>query len=186
MAEGRDAELRAVTIGEPTRVDGAIRLAEPDPSWPGLFAREAARIRGLLGDRVLLLEHVGSTSVPGLGAKPIIDIVLGVADSGRRGGLRPVARGGGYVLRVREPEWFEHRMFKGPDTDVNLHVFVSDSPEIDRMVAFREVRSDDDEADRYEADQARPRGPRLDLRPGLRGRQERGRRGDHRPGDGLR
>ena len=60
-------ELRAVTIGEPTPL--AAKIADYDPSWPALFEREAARIRAALGVRTLLLEHVGSTSVPGLPAK---------------------------------------------------------------------------------------------------------------------
>jgi GrpB-like predicted nucleotidyltransferase (UPF0157 family) len=59
---------------------------------------------------------------------------------------------GGYVLRIREPDWLEHRVFKGPDTDVNVHVFAADSPEIVRMLAFRDrLRTHDDERQRYEA-----------------------------------
>jgi GrpB-like predicted nucleotidyltransferase (UPF0157 family) len=60
-----------------------ITIAEPDPDWPQHYAELAGRIRGALGWRVLQLEHVGSTSVPGLPAKPIIDIDLTVADPGR-------------------------------------------------------------------------------------------------------
>jgi GrpB-like predicted nucleotidyltransferase (UPF0157 family) len=71
-----ERELRAAWVTEPPKLDGQIRLADYDPAWPGLFEREAARIRAALGDRVLRLEHIGSTSVPGLAAKPIIDIPL--------------------------------------------------------------------------------------------------------------
>jgi GrpB-like predicted nucleotidyltransferase (UPF0157 family) len=146
------SELRAVTIGEPTRADGPIHLADYDPAWPALYAREAARIRSLLVDRVRLLEHVGSTSVPGLPAKPIIDIVLAVADSADEPAYVPALEGGGYVLRIREPDWFEHRLLKGPDTSVNLHVFSAGCAEIDRMLAFRDrLRRHDDERRRYEA-----------------------------------
>jgi GrpB-like predicted nucleotidyltransferase (UPF0157 family) len=86
----------------------------------------------------LRVEHTGSTSVPGLPAKPIVDIVLAVADSAKEGEYVPALEKAGYQIRIREPGWYEHRMFKGPGTDVNLHVFSSDCPEIDRMLAFRD------------------------------------------------
>ena len=133
-----DAHLTAVTVGEPTRIDGPIHLADPDPEWPRLAAREAARIRSLLGEQVRRLEHVGSTSVPGLAAKPIIDMVLAVTDSSDEASYAPVLEAAGYVLRIREPDWFEHRVFKGPYSDVNLHVFTEGASEIDRMVRFRD------------------------------------------------
>jgi GrpB-like predicted nucleotidyltransferase (UPF0157 family) len=145
-----DDYMAAVTIGPRLRVDGPIHLAEYDPGWPGLYEREAARIRSLLGDRVLLLEHAGSTSVPGLAAKPIVDIVLGVADPADEAAYVPPMEAGGYVLRIREPDWHEHRLFKGPDTDVNLHVFAAESEEIVRMLAFRDrLRTHEDERLRY-------------------------------------
>ena len=144
--------LRAVTIGELAVLAGPVLLADYDPGWATAFEREAARIRGALGDQVRLLEHVGSTSVPGLAAKPIIDIVLGVASPADESAYAPAMEAGGYVLRIREPDWLEHRVFKGPDTDVNLHVFAADSFEIVRMLAFRDrLRSDDEELGRYEA-----------------------------------
>jgi len=150
VRQARDAYMRAVTIGERRRVDGPVDLAEYDPAWPGLFEREASRIRSLLGERVLLLEHVGSTSVPGLAAKPIIDILLGVADPADEAGYAPKLEAAGYVLRIREPDWHEHRLLKGPDTDVNLHVFAADSPEVERMLAFRDrLRTHEDDRDRY-------------------------------------
>ena len=144
-------EIRAVTIGELALLAGPIVLADYDPAWPGLFEREAARIRSILGDRIRLLEHTGSTSVPGLAAKPIIDMVLAVPDSAVEASYAPDLEGGGYVLRIREPDWYEHRVFKGPDTAVNLHVFTVGSPEIDRILAFRDrLRARDDERDLYE------------------------------------
>lgn len=115
-----------------------VVLVNYDPAWPRLFEREAERIRAVLGERALRIEHAGSTSVPGLAAKPIIDIVLVVTDSADEAAYVPPLVGAGYVLRIREPEWFEHRLFKGPDTDVNLHVFSTGSPEIDRMLLFRD------------------------------------------------
>ena len=95
----REAELRAVTVGELQPVSGQIELVDYDPAWPGLFAREAERIRAALGERVVLLEHAGSTSVPGLAAKPIIDITLAVPDSADEDVIRAGARGG----RLRAP-----------------------------------------------------------------------------------
>ena len=146
-----EADLRAVTIGEPTRADGPITLADYDPGWPALYEHEAARIRAALGDRVLLLEHAGSTSVPGLAAKPVIDIVLGVADPADEAAYMSDLETAGYVLRIREPEWFEHRMFKDTDPSVQVHVFAGDSTEIVRMLAFRDrLRTHDDERLLYE------------------------------------
>lgn len=133
-----DEYLAGVTIGEPVRIDGPIEIAEPDPQWPALFSREADRIRSILGEQVRLLEHVGSTSVPGLPAKPIIDIVLAVADAADEAAYVPPLEAAGYVLRIREPDWYEHRMLKGPDTDINLHVFSQGDVEITRMIGFRD------------------------------------------------
>lgn len=133
----RDAYLRAVTIGELKPLTGRVQLAEYDPAWPDLFEREANRIRKVLGDRALRIEHVGSTSVPGLAAKPIIDLLLVVPDSADEPAYVPSLQQAGYVLRIREPDWYEHRLFKGPDTDINLHVFSEGCAEIDRMLVFR-------------------------------------------------
>jgi GrpB-like predicted nucleotidyltransferase (UPF0157 family) len=113
-------------------------LAGYDPKWPGLFDREADRIRTALGIRVLRIEHAGSTAVPGLAAKPVIDIILVVSDSADEIAYLPALESAGYTLRIREPDWHEHRMFKGPDTDVNLHVFSLGCPEVDRMLMFRD------------------------------------------------
>jgi GrpB-like predicted nucleotidyltransferase (UPF0157 family) len=146
-AARRDEQIRAARIGEHVRLDGPVLLAEYDPEWPRLFEREADRIRAALGESAVQLEHVGSTAVPGLAAKPRIDILLAVADSADEPAYVPALEAAGYVLRIREPEWYEHRVLKGPDTDVNLHVFPAGCPEIDRMLAFRDhLRTD--EADR--------------------------------------
>jgi GrpB-like predicted nucleotidyltransferase (UPF0157 family) len=115
-----------------------VVIAEYDPAWPALYAAEAERVRGVLGERVLRLEHVGSTSVPGLPAKPVIDMLLVVADSADEAAYVPAMEQAGYTLRIREPEWFEHRLFKGPLTDINLHVFSDGCAEIDRMLRFRD------------------------------------------------
>jgi GrpB-like predicted nucleotidyltransferase (UPF0157 family) len=109
-----------------------------DPHWPELFAREADRIGSLLGSGALRIDHAGSTSVPGLAAKPVIDVLLEVADSAAEDAYAPTLEAVGYVLRIREPHWYRHRIFKGPDTDINLHVFSCGCPEIDRMPLFRD------------------------------------------------
>ena len=147
----RDAEIEAYTVGPRTPLNGPVELAEYDPRWPGLFAREEARIRHVLGDRVVRVEHTGSTSVPGLAAKPRIDITMEVADSSDEAAYVPDLEAAGYVLRIREPDWHQHRVLKGPDTDVNLHVFSRGSTETARMVAFRDwLRTHPEERERYE------------------------------------
>jgi GrpB-like predicted nucleotidyltransferase (UPF0157 family) len=102
-----------------------------------MFQKEADTIRGALGERVFCVEHVGSTSVPDLPAKPVIDIVLVVADSAAENEYAQALENAGYRLCVREPEWYAHRLFKGRKHRVNLHVFSAGCPEIERMLTFR-------------------------------------------------
>ena len=104
-----DDEIAAVRIGPPDVLDAPIRLVDYDPAWPQLFEREAARIRVALGGGALLIEHAGSTAVPRLAAKPRIDMVLAVADSSDEPSYVPPLEAAGYVLRIREPGWYEHR-----------------------------------------------------------------------------
>jgi GrpB-like predicted nucleotidyltransferase (UPF0157 family) len=146
-----EEEIHAVTIGELQPHAAPITLVDYDPRWPALFEREDQRIRAVLGDRVLRLEHTGSTSVPGLAAKPIIDMTLVVPDSADEDAYVAPLEAVGYVLRIREPDWDEHRVLKGPDTNINLHVFSPGTPEVDRMVGFRDwLRTHDDDRDLYE------------------------------------
>jgi GrpB-like predicted nucleotidyltransferase (UPF0157 family) len=150
-AVSREEELQAFTIGELQPLSAPIVLSDYDADWPRLFQREEERIRGVLGDGALQIEHVGSTAVPGLAAKPIIDIVLVVADSADEQAYVTPLEAAGYVLRIREPDWHEHRVLKGPDTNVNLHVFSRGSVEIDRMLAFRDwLRTNESDRLRYE------------------------------------
>jgi GrpB-like predicted nucleotidyltransferase (UPF0157 family) len=145
------AELRAITIGEPRRLSGPIALAEYDPNWPKLFESEATKIRQALGDAALGVEHVGSTSVPSLAAKPRIDIVLIVADSADEPAYRSVLEGIGYALRIREPDWFEHRMLRSKEPSVNLHVFSTACEELNRMLLLRDwLRADAADRELYE------------------------------------
>jgi GrpB-like predicted nucleotidyltransferase (UPF0157 family) len=147
-----DRDLTRVTVGDVRPLDGPVTLVDYDPAWPARYAALAHAIRRRLGDAVVLVEHVGSTSVPGLVAKPVIDIVLAVADSADEDAYVAALEAEGYVLRIREPHWYEHRMLKGGGTDVNLHVFSAGCPEIDRMLLFRDLlRADPAERDRYAA-----------------------------------
>jgi GrpB-like predicted nucleotidyltransferase (UPF0157 family) len=145
-----EAEIRAYTVGELKPLTRPIVVSDYDPRWPSSFEREAARIRAALASRAMLLQHAGSTSVPGLPAKPVIDMILAVADSSDEPSYVPALEAAGYVLRIREPHWFEHRVFKGPDTDVNLHVFTVGCAEIDQMLAFRDwLRSNVEDRELY-------------------------------------
>ncbi len=146
-----EEEIAASHVGPLRPLTGPIELAEYNPAWPAWFQREAARIRAALGDRVLMLEHVGSTAVPGLAAKPRIDILLVVQGSGDEEDYVPLLEAAGYRLEIREPNWYEHRMLKGPDTDINLHVFSRDCEEIERMLLFRDwLRSSRADRELYE------------------------------------
>jgi GrpB-like predicted nucleotidyltransferase (UPF0157 family) len=133
-----EEQLRAVTVGDLRPLAGRIRVVDYDSDWPGQFAAEADKIRAALGDRALLLEHAGSTSVPGLAAKPIIDIVLVVADTSDEAAYVPDLERAGYVLRIREPDWYQHRVLKGAAPDVNLHVFPPECEEVNRMLLMRD------------------------------------------------
>jgi GrpB-like predicted nucleotidyltransferase (UPF0157 family) len=147
----QEGQLRRAWLQEPPRLDGPVRLVDYDPGWPGLYEREAGRIRSALGDRVLLLEHIGSTSVPGLAAKPRIDILLVVAEPGREETYVPQLEEAGYRLVIAEPDWHQHRVLNGPDTDVNLHVHSPESPEIERNLRFRDhLRANQADRDLYE------------------------------------
>ncbi|HXQ17134.1 MAG TPA: GrpB family protein [Caulobacteraceae bacterium] len=124
--------------GTVTPHNARIYLAPYDPTWPAQFEGEAAKIRAALGDAAKVLEHVGSTSIPGLDAKPIIDIVLCVANAADEDAYIPALSDQGYRLHLREPDWEQHRVMKGEWPWVNLHVFTVGSFEVARMLAFRD------------------------------------------------
>jgi GrpB-like predicted nucleotidyltransferase (UPF0157 family) len=138
-----EEQIRAATVGDLHVHGRPIHLAAYDPAWLELFVREARRITEALGERALRIEHVGSTSVPGLAAKPVIDILLILADSGDEQAYLPAMEAAGYVLHIREPAWYEHRMFVDPNAsvqvrDVQIHVLSKGCPEIERMLMFRD------------------------------------------------
>ncbi|ATY10998.1 GrpB family protein [Amycolatopsis sp. AA4] len=145
-----EEEIQAAWVGEAPKHDSTITLVEYDPEWPRLYEREAARIREVLGDRVVLLEHIGSTSVPGLAAKPVIDIQLEVPASDDEAAYVPDLEAAGYRLVIREPDWEKHRMFKGPDTNINLHVHSPGNGETERHRLFLgRLRSHPEELELY-------------------------------------
>lgn len=128
-----------------------IAIADYDPDWPKKFERQARRIARALGRAALRIEHIGSTSVPGLAAKPIVDILVVVADSADESAYLPQLEAAGYDLRVREPGWNEHRMFRTPEQDVHVHVYSEGCPEVERNLTFRDrLRRNPDDRRRYE------------------------------------
>ena len=129
-----------------------IEVTGPDPAWPRCYDELAGLIRETLGWRVLQLEHVGSTSVPGLAAKPVIDIDLTVADPEREQAYVPALEVIGFRLVIREPWWYGHRALRADEPRCNLHVFGFDSPELVRHRIFRDwLRGNPDERARYAA-----------------------------------
>jgi GrpB-like predicted nucleotidyltransferase (UPF0157 family) len=130
----------------------SIEVTGPDPSWPRRYDYLAGRIRDALGWRAIQLDHVGSTSVPGLAAKPIIDIDLTVADPGRERDYVPALEQVGFRLTIREPWWYGHRCLRADEPSCNLHVFGFDSPEPIRQRILRDwLRGNPEERDRYAA-----------------------------------
>lgn len=115
-----------------------IAIVDPDPGWPQIYDALERRIRAALGRRVLGIAHVGSTSVPGLPAKPVIDIDLIVADSADEDTYVAPLEAAGFTLRVREPWWYEHRCLVLTDPRCNLHVFSPDTAEVARNQIFRD------------------------------------------------
>ena len=129
-----------------------IQVVEPDPAWPDIYHREADRIVAVLGDEVIRIEHVGSTSVPGLPAKPIIDIDLQVRDSEAEQVYVPALEQAGYTHVLREPWWNGHRMLVREDGQINLHVFPAGAPEPLRHLLFRDwLRTHPDDRELYGA-----------------------------------
>src|SRR5688572_26368831 len=144
-----DEPLETGLIGGSEKRD--IKIVDYDPNWPKWFETHARIIADALGGSAVRIEHVGSTSVPALAAKPIIDILVVVKDSADESAYLPQLEAAGYVLRVREPDWHEHRMFRTPGQDVHIHVYSAGCPEIQRTLTFRDrLRRNFDDRRRYE------------------------------------
>jgi GrpB-like predicted nucleotidyltransferase (UPF0157 family) len=128
----------------------SARLMAAPPRPPSRTGVEFFGPRSV-GEIAVQIEHVGSTSVPGLRAKPIIDILLIVPNSADESTYVPLLEAAGYRLVIREPEWYEHRVFKGPDTNINLPTVSAHCSEIDRMLLFRDwLRTHPDDRELYE------------------------------------
>lgn len=129
-----------------------IVIVDYDDHWPQKYEEHAKVILSALKDRLLMIEHVGSTSVPGLAAKPIIDIDVIVEDSSDEPAYLPLLEAAGYELRVREPDWHGHRMMRTPELDVHIHIFSPECPEVKRHLLFRNrLRKDGDDRQLYES-----------------------------------
>lgn len=148
-------EIAAANVGAVPKLNDQVTLADYDPRWPLVFATEAALLSGALADVPHTIEHVGSTSVPGLPAKPVIDMLLTVPDPGAEATYVPALEQVGYTLAIREPDWFEHRVLRRYDlapgaASANLHVFPDGCEETARMLRFRDwLRAHDDDRDLY-------------------------------------
>jgi GrpB-like predicted nucleotidyltransferase (UPF0157 family) len=131
--EEREAYLDRVLIGG--REPAEISVVDYDERWPVRFREIAERIREALAERALGVEHIGSTSVPGLAAKPIVDVLLTVADVSNEVAYVPALESAGFRLRVREPE---HRMVRTPAGDVHVHVYEPGRPEVRNYIDLRD------------------------------------------------
>jgi GrpB-like predicted nucleotidyltransferase (UPF0157 family) len=132
-------------------LNGRVELVEYDAGWTEIFSDLRADILSALGSSISRLEHVGSTSVPGLASKPVIDIVLLVKDSAAEETYIPRLEAVGFLHHLREPGWFEHRLLKHKVHQVNLHVFSAGCEEATRMIRFRDyLRSNQDGRIEYE------------------------------------
>lgn len=127
---------------------GQLVLVGYDPHWPQIYAEHARRIRAALGSVAVDVEHVGSTSVPGLAAKPIVDIQVTVEDITAEEDYLPSLLDAGYELRVREPG---HRLVRTPARDVHVHLHgVGDRDVEDRLLFRDRLRSSPEDRDLYE------------------------------------
>lgn len=151
MGENRRPRRADVTTVE--LVGGAealeLELHDHDDRWADVYLDHRRRIRDALAGVEIGVEHIGSTAVPGLAAKPIIDIVVTVDDITAEEDYLDALVAAGYELRVREPG---HRLVRTPARDVHVHVFERHDPAVDEYLLLRD-RLRFDAADRalYEA-----------------------------------
>lgn len=133
-------------IGGPEPI--TVELHEYDSRWPEIALDHARRIRDALHPMDVTVEHIGSTSVPGLAAKPIVDIVVEVDDITAEEDYLPALLAAGYRLRVREPG---HRLVRTPSRDVHVHIYGKDDAAIGAYLRFRDhLRRDGDDRALYE------------------------------------
>jgi GrpB-like predicted nucleotidyltransferase (UPF0157 family) len=135
---GTPEQMAAALVGEPPARWESIVIEDYDPAWAGQFAAASAQLSQALGDQIISIEHVGSTSVPGLAAKPIIDIDLSIEDTAAESRYLPALERLGYRLVLWEPWWHGHRMLVSAAEDVHLHVWPRGAPEPIRHQLFRD------------------------------------------------
>lgn len=135
MADELDAHLDRVIVGDRATAPVTIELVAYDPAWATRFAEHRTRLSAALGEAAARIEHIGSTAVPGLVAKPIVDVLVTVADPEDEAGYLPPIAAAGYELRVREPR---HRMFRPPARDANVHVWPAGSEEEREYLLLRD------------------------------------------------
>ena len=119
----------------------SITILEPNPEWPQRFEEVKERIEKALGPLILDIAHAGSTSVPGLPAKDIIDVDLTLKDATDEVSYVKPLEEAGFRFLLREPRWHQHRFFveSWPNAyHVNVHVWGPDSPEVVRHRIFRD------------------------------------------------
>jgi GrpB-like predicted nucleotidyltransferase (UPF0157 family) len=139
-------EMLGEADGEP------VKLVDYDPAWPERFTELRERLAGALGPAALRIDHMGSTSVPGLGAKPVIDIQLSVADVEDEASYRPAIEGLVWPLRLREPERRFFRPPAGRPREVHVHVCTAGSRWEREHLLFRDyLRAHPERAAGYEA-----------------------------------
>ena len=135
---GSPAEIERVTN---RRLKMPLTIVEPDPSWPDRYAEMEESIRNAVSDVIISIAHTGSTSVPHLPAKPVIDVDLVVKDIFDEPSYIPQLESAGYLLLHREPLWNQHRFLVHDREDmfpVNLHVWPQRCPEVERHRIFRD------------------------------------------------
>lgn len=145
--EPRRPDVTAIDlVGGPEAI--RVELQDYDTQWPSTYADHQQRILDALTGTNIQIEHIGSTSVPGLAAKPIVDIVVAVNDiTAEEDYLEPLLAAG-YVLRVREPG---HRLVRTPDRDVHVHIYEQDVPAVGEYLLLRDhLRSDEEDRALYE------------------------------------
>jgi GrpB-like predicted nucleotidyltransferase (UPF0157 family) len=138
--------LDDVLIGGREKVP--IVVVDYDEKWPIRYGVVRQTVQVALGPSALRVEHIGSTSVPGLAAKPIIDVLVVVQDVEDEAAFVSPLERAGFVLRVREPE---HRMFRTQTRDVHVHLYEPDHEEVSACLDLRDwLRADADDRALYE------------------------------------
>jgi GrpB-like predicted nucleotidyltransferase (UPF0157 family) len=135
---GTPDQAATALVGERPKKWESIVIEDYDPTWVERFAAVHRELSEALGELVVGVEHVGSTSVPGLPAKPIIDVDLLLPEAVEEVDYVPALERFGYRLVLREPWWYGHRMLVSAAEDVHLHVWPQNAPEPVRHKLFRD------------------------------------------------